>query len=239
MTWTPLTITPPTGNADSIDSQSGGSIKKRLVHPWISGVGEGTGHYRYLSFPNAVNALVTTLTTEQAALGIAVSASNLTDFANDLEALNQVFPVNELSALARKARGLITLESNKFDLPKAAGTIATQAMSMSGLGAIADLRKSALLQQALSAATEFGLSSPLSNLTNFESKKTAALTAISSALTSSKDNFSGGAGWRFYADSDIANAMTQNMLDHRYTLTAILLFTGTPAELALLREVIV
>ncbi len=80
MSWTTLTITAPTGNAAAISSQSGGSIQKRIVHPWLHGVGEGSGHYRYLSFPNAVKALAQTMTNEQAALGIAIAAANFSSF---------------------------------------------------------------------------------------------------------------------------------------------------------------
>jgi hypothetical protein len=238
MTWTPLSITAPLGNAASLDGQSGGSITKRLVHPWLHGVGEGSGHYRYLSFPNAASALAKTLSNEPAALGIAIAASNLTDFAGDIATLNAVFPVREFAALGRKAAALVNLETTKFNLPQAAGAIAAQTMDLSGLGAIADLRKAALMEQAQAEATAFAANGPLANLDLYQAQKTAADAAISAALAAAKANFSGGAGWRFYADADIANALLQNTPDHRYTLTAIMLFTGSVADLALLKEII-
>jgi hypothetical protein len=238
MTWTPLTITAPAGTAAEIDSQSGGSVQKRIVHPWLHGVGEGSGHYRYLSFPNAAQALAQTLTTEQAALGIAIAAANLTDFANDIATLNAVFPVREFAALGRKAAALVNLETDKFNLPAAPGAIAQQAMDLSGLGAVADLRKAALLQQAQTEATAFEQSGPLANLDAYQTQKTAAAADVAAALASAKAKLSGGAGWRFYAESDIANALMQNTPDHKYTLTAIMLFTGAPGELSLLKEII-
>jgi hypothetical protein len=238
MSWTPLSINPPLGNAAAIDSQSGGSVQKRLVHPWLHGVGEGSGHYRYLSFPNAVNALSKTLTTEQAALGIAIAAANLSDFAGDIATLNAVFPVREFTALGRKAAALVNLETTKFDLPVTPGAIAQQAMDLTGLGAVADLRNAAILQQAQAEATAFEQSGPLANLDAYQTQKTAAAAAVAAALAAAKANLSGGAGWRFYAESDIANALMQNAPDHKYTLTAIMLFTGAPSELALLKEMI-
>jgi hypothetical protein len=238
MAWTPLTINPPLGNADAIDSQSGGSLQKRLVHPWLHGVGEGSGHYRYLSFPNAAQALAQTLTTGQAALGIAIAASNLTDFASDIATLNNVFPLREFAALGRKAAALVNLETTKFDLPVTPGAIAQQAMDLTGLGAVADLRKAALMEQAQAEATAFESSGPLANLDLYQVQKTAANAAIAAALAAAKDNLSGGAGWRFYAESDIANALLLDTPDHRYTLTAIMLFTGSISELALLKEMI-
>jgi hypothetical protein len=238
MAWTPLTINPPLGDAAAIDSQSGGSLQKRLVHPWLHGVGEGSGHYRYLSFPNAAQALAQTLTTEQAALGIAIAASNLSDFASDIDTLNAVFPVRELAALGRKAAALVNLETDKFNLPAAPGAIAQQAMDLTGLGAVADLRKAALMEQAQAEATAFDSSGPLANLDLYQVQKTAAAAAVAAALATAKATLSGGAGWRFYAESDIANALLLDTPDHRYTLTAIMLFTGTPSELALLKEMI-
>lgn len=238
MTWTPITITPPAGDAASIDSQSGDSVQKRLVHPWMTGIGEGAGHYRHLSFPNAVKALSDTLSNEQAALGIAVSAANLTDFADQIDTLSASFPVRELTAMATKAKALLPLEIEKFNLPKTAGAIADKAMHLAGLGAIADLRKSALMEQAVAAATAFEATSPITNLTNYVATKTADDAAVAAALANSKAKLTGGAGWRFYAESDIANAILQNTPDHQYTHTAIILFTGAPADLALLKEIV-
>jgi len=238
MTWSPLSITAPLGNAAALDSQSGGSIIKRLVHPWLHGVGEGSGHYRYLSFPNAASALAKTIGNEPAALGIAIAASNLTDFASDIAAFNAVFPVREFAALGRKAAALVDLETTKFNLPEAAEAIAQQTMDLSGLGAVADLRKAALMEQAQAEATAFASTSPLANLDLYQVQKTAADAAIAAALAAAKAQLSGGAGWRFYADADIANALLQNTPDHRYTLTAIMLFTGSVADLALLQEIV-
>ncbi|MGZ5025715.1 MAG: hypothetical protein ACXWE9_00970 [Methylobacter sp.] len=238
MTWTPLNITAPTGNAAAIASQSASSITKRLVHPWLHGIGEGSGHYRYLSFPNAAKALAQTIGTEQAALGIAIAAANLTDFAHDIGTLNTVFPLREFAALGRKAESLITLETDKFNLPEAAGPIAAQSMALSSLGAVADLKKSALLQQAQAEADAFDQSGPIGNLDAYQEQKDAAAAAVAAALDAAKANLSGGAGWRFYAEHDIANALMQNTPDHKYTLTAIMLFTGAPGDLALLKEMI-
>ncbi|MFZ2405545.1 MAG: hypothetical protein WAW41_10440 [Methylobacter sp.] len=238
MTWKPLTINPPAGNAADIAGQSGGSIQKRLVHPWLHGIGEGSGHFRYLSFPNAVNALAQTLSTEQAALGIAVAASNLTDFAADIAALNAVFPLREFAQLGRRAAALIPLESDKFNLPTAPGPIATQSMSAAGLGAVAALRQSAMLQQAQAEADAHDQSSVITNLDNYQNQKTAAAAAVAAALDAAKALLSGGAGWRFYAEGDIAGSIVQGAPDHKFTLTAIMLFTGSAADLALLKEVV-
>lgn len=238
MSWTPLTITAPAGNSAAIDSQSVGTIQKRLVHPWLHGVGEGSGHYRYLSFPNAVKALAQTLTNEQAAMGIAIAAANLTDFAGGIAILNNVFPMREFAALGRRAGELTGLEASKFTLPVAPGPIAAQTMSAAGLSAVAGLRKSALQQQAKAQADAFDLTGPIANLDSFQAQKTAADAAVAAALDAAKMALSGGAGWRFYADGDIADTITQGAPDHKFTLTAIMLFTGSVGDLTLLKEMI-
>ena len=146
--------------------------------------------------------------------------------------------MREFAALGRRAGALSGLESSKFALPAAPGPIAAQTMSAVGLGAVAGLRKSALQQQAKAEADAHDLTNPIDNLNAYQAQKTAADAAVAAALAAAKAKLSGGAGWRFYADGDIAHAITQDAPDHKYTLTAIMLFTGSAADLALLKGII-
>ena len=69
------------------------------------------------------------------------------------------------------------------------------------------LRGAALQQTAKAAALAFDATDPVANLTVFETEKTASDSAIDSAVTNINSQLNGGAGWRFYAEGDLVNAL--------------------------------
>jgi hypothetical protein len=237
MTWTQFTLAPPIGDASTILGKAGGALKTLIAHPWMHGVGEGGGHYRYLSFPNAAAALSAALQGEtDAVFGLAVTAASFKDFGLQVKALTDAFPIRQFDQARVRAEQLATLETDKFNLPEPPGLMSGGALSLASMPRMADIQKAAVMQQAKAAATSFESSNPLTNLQAHQTAAAAAGGAVDSALADAKALFTGGSAWRFYAASDAANAIKSGP-GHDYTITAMMLFIGNAADLALLREI--
>uniref|UniRef100_A6VSS3 Uncharacterized protein n=1 Tax=Marinomonas sp. (strain MWYL1) TaxID=400668 RepID=A6VSS3_MARMS len=221
MSWSPLSLSTPASSTSALSE----SITVFTVSPWTHGVKEGNGNHTLLSFPNAVDAVVTKVDSSKAVFAIAITASNMTNFAQQAAALNAVFPFKEFEKWHRHAQALITLESDKFDLVDAVER--PQAIAINAIPSISEQSKYAISTAALNEANALAGSDPLANLTTFQSKRPSSPSA---------PVLSGGAGFRFYADSDIKNALRVNQRSHAYTITAMVVFMGSPAELSYLRE---
>lgn len=221
MSWSPLSLSTPASIAPAFNE----SLTFFAVSPWTHSIKEGNGNHTWLSFPNAIEAVSARVDISKAVFAIAITGASMTDFAQQAAALNAAFPFKEFEKWHRHAQALITLESDKFDLidtVESQQTIATNAIP-----SITNQSKYAISTAALNEANALAGSDPLANLSAFESRKPALPAA---------PILSGGAGWRFYAEADIKNAMRVNQRDHAYTITAIVVFSGSSAELAFLRE---
>lgn len=221
MTWSPLSLSAPTSSAPALSE----SVTVFTVSPWTHGVKEGNGNHTWLSFPNAVDAVAAKVDSSKAVFAIAITAASMTDFAKQAAALHSVFPFKEFAKWQRHAQALITLESDKFDLVDAVES--QQAIAINAIPSISEQSKYVISEAALNEANALAGSDPLANLTAFESRKLSS---------PSVPVLSGGAGFRFYAESDIKNALRVNQLSHAYTITAMVVFMGSPAELSYLRE---
>ncbi len=239
MAWSSLSINAPAGNADSILSSSDNLLATTVVHPWVEGAGEGNGHYKYLRFPNAVKKLVeeNEFNTE-AVLAIAVTAASYTDFKTQLSTLNAVFPVKDLQLIERRAAEMVTIEHSKWQLNFTHNNIITTQRNSSALAVLKQLHAAADVDVAINEAQTFKNSNPAANLTAFAARKQTYDTTAASTLANIKTGLSGGAGWRFYAQFDIKNALQTGHPGHDYTLTAIVLFAGSASDLALLNEML-
>lgn len=221
MTWSPLALSTPTSSAPALSE----SVTVFTVSPWTHGVKEGNGNHTWLSFPNAVDAVAAKIDSSKAVFAIAITAASMTDFAQQVAALNAAFPFKAFNKWLRHAQALITLESDKFDLVDAVES--RQAIAINAIPSISEQSKHAISEAALNEANALAGSDPLANLTAFESRKPSSPSA---------PVLSGGAGFRFYAESDIKNALRVNQRSHAYTITAMVVFIGSPAELSYLRE---
>jgi hypothetical protein len=237
MTWTQFALSPPIGDAATILGKAGGALKTLIAHPWMHGVGEGTGHYRYLSFPNAAGALSAALQGEtDAVFGLAITAASFKDFALAVKGLTDAFPIRQFDQARVRAEQLVTLETDKFNLPEAPGSLAGGALTLASMPRMADIQKAAIRQKAKADAAAFEASNPFTNLQAHQTAASASNSAVDNALADVKALFTGGEAWRFYAASDAANAI-QSGPGHEYTITAMMLFIGSAADLALLREI--
>lgn len=237
MTWTAFNSVAPMGSAEALSDMAGYNLRTLIAHPFVPGLGEGSGNFKYLSFPNAVDVLSKELLTEtQAVFGVAVTANNYAGFAGAVNNLTTVFPIKQFNQVGKRALKLSTLTDDKFNLPSAPGLLSGGMMALKSLPMIAALQKAAIMEHALAVAGMFDSTDPLSNLTAFQSEKTVSDSAINAALSSVKSAVVGASGYRFYAESDAA-ALIKNGLGSEHTLTAIMLFIGTPSELLLFREI--
>jgi hypothetical protein len=221
MSWSPLSIPNPASSAPALSE----SVTVFTVSPWNHGIKEGNGNHTWLSFPNAVDAVAARVDSSKAMFAIAITAASMTNFAQQAAALNAVFPFKEFEKWHRHATALVSLESDKFDLVDAEES--KQTIAITALPSIADLSKYVISTTALNEANALAGSDPLANLITFEAKRPSSPSA---------PVLSGGAGFRFYADSDIKNALRVNQRSHAYTITAMVVFMGSPAELSYLRE---
>lgn len=232
MTWTPLTINPPASSSAALSAE----LRVLSVDPWTHGVSDGDGSNTNLSFPNAVNVLVDQLTgISGAGLAIAVSAASHSDLALKLNTLGSAFPLPNLARLARRAGKMADLHLSKFNLVPSVRNSASVAVN--ALPPIRALQRADLIKDAVDSAENFKSSNPLNNLTAFDGERTAHQTAVSTIQAEAKSGLTGGSGWRFYAANNIASSIVFGHPGHEYPLTAIMLFIGTPADLAILTEI--
>ncbi|MEQ1636724.1 MAG: hypothetical protein ABL903_08520 [Methylococcales bacterium] len=236
--WTPLRLAaPPLGSAASANA----AVRMVSVDPWSHGKKvDLVDPHTYLSFPNAVSAVVDEIGqgAAQAALGIAVTAASLSDMANNLAAVAGAFPLPNLQRLARRATALVDLDMTKFDLVPY-GT-AESTVNMSSLPSVKALRRADLLAAASDAATAFLGSDPTSALAALVSDKAAHASMVAGAQAAAGAGLTGTplGCYRFYAEGDIASALLNGHPGHEYTLTSIMLFMGSIADLAVLQTII-
>lgn len=230
MSWSPLALSTPASSALAVNH----NIGIFSVTPWTHGIREGQGSHTWLSFPNAVEAVVDEVDqlNSSAVLALAVAAANLKSLSDQIATLSTGFPVRELSQWQRHADYLSALEKDKFSLPDPAVTAFNRAVH--GLPAVVEQAKKAISQQALADANGLLGQDPLTNLSAFEVDKIAHDAEVNTALPP----LAGAAGWRFYAQADIATALRTGHPGHETTLTAILVFYGSVADLAYLKEML-
>jgi len=227
MSWSTLSINAPVSNAALITD----ALTVHTVSPWIDG--NGLGINARLSFPNAAAAIAGLVDASSPALAIAITAANYADFANQCSQLSTPFPFAEIEKWQRRAAALAELEKSKLDLIQQQAQVGGSAVN--AFPAIKTVQVADLNKQAFDDAESFKTSVPLTNLTNFAIDKAAHDVLVAGAQASAKAGLSGGAGWRFYAASDVDNALQSGTPGHEYTITAIILFQG---DVSLLTEII-
>lgn len=228
MTWSTLSLNTPISDAGGLTN----NVSVFAVTPWTHGVREGSGNHTWLAFPNAVDAAINHVknTSPAAVFAVGLAAANFKDLAGQIEQLQAVFPLKQLAQWQRHAARLVTLEIDKFDL--VAPKIETKGMAINSVPTVKARMEKAISQAALSEAASISGQDPLSNLNGFEVAKSSYDAAVNSSLGS----LSGGAGFRFYAEGDVAAQLKNGHPGHEYTTTALLVFSGSVADLAYLKE---
>lgn len=233
MSWSALSLAPPSSSSLA----AGAALSVIAVDPWTHGINDGGGSNTYLSFPNAVEAVIAKAAGHNgAALGIAVTAASMTDFVGQLTALGSAFPLPSLSRLARRAAQMAALEISKMLLVP--HQLHGGGLPLNAIPAIRAVQRADLIKQASDAAEAFKTSDANDNLTAFSSDKAAHAAFVSGVQAAASSGLSGGTGFRFYAPNNIASALRVGHPGHEFTLTAIQLFLGSAADLALLAEIV-
>ena len=228
MSWSALSLSTPGSDASNLNHD----LTVFSVTPWTHNIREGGGNHTWLSFPNAIDAVINKLQTQPAGavFALAVAAANAGDLASQINTLVADLPLKQLLQWQRHAANLVTLESDKFDLVAPAAEVT--AMAINAIPEVKSRMEKAISQQALTEAGDIASSDPLTNLTAFEADKVAHDAVVNTALPA----LAGGAGWRFYAEGDVNTALRTGNPGSEYTMTAILVFVGSAADLAYLTE---
>ncbi len=226
MTWSALSLSEPASNAPALTNK----ISVFTVSPWDLNSQEGEGLHTWLSFPNAVEAVADHVDSTQAIFAIAIAAASWIDFAQQAATLAHVLPIKQLTQWQRHADALATIELDKLNLIDAVS--ASQSTTLAALATINQRSRKQLSQQALTEASALTTADPLANLTAFESAKNSHVSTVNTPLPA----LSGGAGFRFYADTASRTQLRAGALNDSYIYTAMLVFQGTPADLAYLVE---
>lgn len=229
--WSPLALFPPTpGSAVAPMPAQFVSVDPWSPNPYVDLKGDRT----FLSFPNAVKAVAEKVASVPvpAALAVALTAASYAEFAAVLNAFSTAFPLPLFQRLARRALAMDALETSKFVL--AQPQAAVSGFDLSGLPKLRALRRADLLTAASAAADAFALSDPLANLTDLIADKAEHSATVAAAQSEAATGLSGPVlnGWRFYADADPLATLSIGHPDHDFTLTALILFFGTPLQLA-------
>jgi len=233
MTWSSLSLSPPISSASSVNA----ALSVISVDPWTHGIRDGNGSNTYLSFPNAIDAVIKKAAGHDgAALGIAVTAASMADFVGQLTTLGSSFPMPSLSRLARRATQMATLEVSKMQLVphQQHGS----GLPLNAMPAIRAIQRADLIKQASDAAEAFKTSDANSNLSSFSADKAAHAAMVSGVQAAASAGLTGGTGFRFYAANNIASALRIGHPGHEFTLTAIQLFLGSVEDLSLLAEIV-
>jgi hypothetical protein len=159
----------------------------------------------------------------------------LSGLAGDVESLCSVFPVPYLKRIQRMATAVGGLKDSRMVLAKPSSS--NKSFNLGALPSLQAIQRADLKQQAKSAADTHATTNPVTNLDNFASEKSAHTTAVNNARASAVAGLSGGAGWRFYATSDVGNAIKSGHPSHEMAYTAMMLFMGSPAQLAFLTDI--
>lgn len=228
MTWQQVSLANPISDASGLNLP----ITVETVTPWTHGAKEGTGTNTWLSFPNAVAALVKRIQANpvQAIFVLGLTAASYKDLADQCEAMAAAFPLKQIQQWQRQAKTLVNLEQEKRNLVDAVAS--TTGLQLNAVPTAKARMEKALAQQAKSAAAALSGADPLADLDSFAADKAAFDADTDAALPA----LSGGAGWRFYADSDITNKIQIGHPGHQYTYTVLMAFMGSAADLAYLTE---
>jgi len=227
MSWANLTLATPSSSAFNVNHK----LLTFAVSPWVFEHNEKQGAVTLLSFPAAIDAVINQLPVLSggACFALAVSASNLRDFAKACAHLSASFPLQQLDQWQRRAEQLEQLESNKMNLMTHEPV--QRSHFIHSVPTVARFHKKALSQQALSDAAALASADPLTHLNSFEIAKTAF-----DANVAIDEQVSGGSGFRFYSEGNIASDLRVGHPTATQSLTAILAFAGTPNDLSFLTE---
>lgn len=227
MSWSALSLAEPTANAADLSQ----GLTVLTVSPWTHGAAERSRGSSWLSFPNAVAAVIEQLPADaQAVFAVAVSAASFKALGLQIAGLEAALPMKQLAQWRRHAESLTNLEADKLALLNAAPVL--DGVALNALPSVRLRMEKTISVEALTEASDLAGSDALANLNAFVADKTAFEAAVNTPLA----ELAGGVGWRFYAESNFSAELKTGHPQSDQTLTVMLVFVGSPADLAYLTE---
>ena len=229
MSWSPIALAEPTANAADLSQ----GLTVFSVSPWTHGVAERARDASWLSFPNAVDAVIDKLPSNAAAVfALAVSAASFKDLGLQIAGLEAVLPLKQLAQWRRAAEKRTMLEVDKLAL--VSDELSSESTTLNAIPSAKARMEKKISVDALAESASLAGSDPLSNLNSFIADKTTFDAAVNTPLA----DLAGGVGWRFYAESNISAALKNGHPAADQTLTVMLVFVGSPSDLAYLVEML-
>jgi len=199
------------------------ALRFALIHPWLEGVGQGNGHYRYLAPANAIQALAAKLSdardtfgsvnTPKDALVLLITGGSYRELNLQLSAFTLVYDLADLRMLASRCRALADLENTKQQLPSPMSNIqwqASNALTSSSLKKVVESLDHALGH--LDGQRQKN-QSPDDELVALAEKKAAA---ISQAIQDAQDRLktlAGGVGQSLFFSNKPLTTIKRSLLD--------------------------
>ncbi|MBL4761402.1 MAG: hypothetical protein JKY93_01725 [Gammaproteobacteria bacterium] len=222
------------------------------IHPWVDGEGQGDDVYQYISPINAVESLAVKLedindshlpNDEKEAVVVMVYASTMHEFENQLNAFNVVFPIPEFQMVQRRAKQLVSLETEKIKLPNPSKNNRWSERNVLQHDTPSEFLSLLSDRVAISVGYDEGSNSPVAELEALIVKKQQHLSDTKSNYDNAVSSLVGGAGKSIFISSRSMSAIASELRSssppgHEYSLCAAMLVVADAGELTFLREVL-
>lgn len=171
-----------------------------VVTPFQSGIGQGNGYQRFLSAPNVLEHLAKKLEDvtdtgrpagPQYALSILFLGTRLDQLASGLSRFNALLPIGDLVRAERRAKHLVKLESDKWEIPGAGPLPRWQTLPLERCTVVKAAKQSMAGQLAVLEGYAAD-SSPLGDLAALAGRKSAQQQGRDQQLNDLKDLLAGG-----------------------------------------------
>jgi len=240
----------------ALDAQFNEAPKCIVVTPFQSGVGQGVGYQRFLSAPGALQRLAEKLDDsadaarpagEQYALVLLFLGTNFEMLASVLSKFNALLPIADLQRAERRARNLVQLETEKWQIPTSGMQPTWSDLPLQRCTVVKTATQSFNGQLALMESYAAD-SSPLSDLADLAQRKAQQSVDQDDKLSALKALLSGGTDEptmqaRLIGPGD-TNELRKQLLEgddapgHEWVQSAGVLLVGSLNGLSFVRELV-
>ncbi|WP_296187974.1 hypothetical protein [Pseudomonas sp. UBA1879] len=241
---------------DALNGQFGEAPRCITVTPFQPGVGEGTGYQRALSAPSVVQRLADKLQDvtdpnrpegEQHAVVILFLGTRYDGMSSLLGKFNALMPIGDLQRAERRAKNLVQLDLDKWNIPVAGEQPQWISAPMERCTVLREASQ-AFNGQLASLESYAANSSPLSDLADLAQRKAEQaveqgdrLAALRDLLNSGTDD--AGMQARMIGPGDTAELRKQllesdNAPGHEWVMSSGVMFVGSLKGLSFVREML-
>lgn len=238
--------------ADALYQQFTGLIAGKgliaVAHPWQHTTGQGEGHQRALSVPNAILSLSQKIKTlkppvEESleAVAVLLTANNIQSLCETLEAFNSVFSIPEIEFVKRKANQVLDIENSKIISTNSKPVTNISPRSVNQFHQVGEVEQS--IENIFGNLNAMNLESthPTNELEQVIQRKKAMLEKRDTDYQALKSSMTGAS---FFAHTtsgqdlfDIGNAIEQSSYPgHEWSHSVAVIFIGNQGEVTLIKE---